>query len=183
MAGSDDFLRLIKEDKGWDALVTYDPYLESVKQAEALADHVPVGLLSPTLVVQKGNPKKIAGMEDLTKPGVIVSFCNPEKSVCGKMVLELFEKKGIKDKVLQNVGRFAKREDKLGIALQRKVIDAAIMWNGMAQCYKEDAACLFANYDYSYAMTPCGGAFCPDVLTSGATPETGHARFTTCIGA
>jgi molybdate transport system substrate-binding protein len=73
-AGSEDFLPLVKTGQKGDILVTHDPYLDYVRDASALTDHAQVGFVAPVLVVQKGNPKGIKSIEDLTKGD---GFCPP----------------------------------------------------------------------------------------------------------
>ena len=51
VAGSEDFLPLVKAGRKGDILVTHDPYLDYVADANALADHVHVGFVAPVLAV------------------------------------------------------------------------------------------------------------------------------------
>ena len=149
VAGSEDFLPLVKSGRKGDILVTHDPYLDYVAEAKALGDHVQAGFVAPVLAVQKGNPKGIASIEDLSRPGLKVALSNPEYSTCGEMVFGLLEKKGIKEAVMKNVeNRLTKGHSTLGNFLKTQVVDAVIMWNGVAQTFVEAVEVIPTPYEY-----------------------------------
>ena len=149
VAGSEDFLPLVKTGQRGDILVTHDPYLDFVKEAGVLLDSAHVGFVAPVLAVQKGNPKKIKAIEDLTQPGIKIALSDPKFSTCGEMVAELIEKKGIKDGVMKNVeNRLTKGHSRLGTFLKTQVVDAVIMWNGVAHTFRESVDIVPAPYEY-----------------------------------
>ena len=148
-AGSEDFLPLIKTASKGDILISHDPYLDYVKDAGAYFDHAQVGFVAPVLVVQKQNPKKLKSIDDLTSAGLRVALSNPEYSTCGEMVFELLERKGIKDAVMVNVGnRLTKGHHMLGTYLKTDTIDAAIMWNGVANVFSDAVEIVPTPYEY-----------------------------------
>ncbi|MBN2374785.1 MAG: substrate-binding domain-containing protein [Sedimentisphaerales bacterium] len=149
VAGSEDFLPLVKTGQRGDILVTHDPYLDYVKDAGVLFDSADVGFVAPVLAVQKGNPKKLNSIEDLTRPGIKIAFSNPDYSTCGEMVAKLFEKKSIKDAVMKNVeNRLTKGHSQLGTFLKTQVVDAVIMWNGVAHTFSESVDIVPTPYEY-----------------------------------
>ena len=148
-AGSEDFLPLVKAGQKGDILVTHDPYLDYVRDANALADHAQVGFVAPVLVVQKGNPKGIKSVEDLALPGLKVTLSNPQYSTCGEMVFALLDKKGIKDDVLKNVeNRLTKGHSNIGNFLKTQAVDAGIMWNGVAHTFGDSLEIVPTPYEY-----------------------------------
>lgn len=148
-AGSEDFLPLVKAGKKGDILVTHDPYLDYVKDANAHLDDAQVGFVAPVLAVAPGNPKQVKGIQDLTKEGLRVALSNPEYSTCGEMVFKLLEKKGIKDAVLKNVGnRLTKGHGNLGNLMKTEAVDAVIMWNGVAHTFKDHLEIVKTPYEY-----------------------------------
>lgn len=169
VAGSEDFLPLIRAGRKGDILVTHDPYLDYVAEANALADHVQVGFVAPVLAVQKGNPKGLTSIEDLTRPGLKVALSNPEYSTCGELVFALLEKKGIKDAVMKNVeNRLTKGHSALGNFLKTETVDAVIMWNGVAHTFRDSVEVVRTPYEYdkeirvhiislSYSKSASGG--------------------------
>ena len=149
IAGSEDFLPLVKTGRKGDILVTHDPYLDYIADANALADHVQVGFVAPVLVVQKGNPKGLTSIEDLTRPGLRVALTDPKYSTCGEMVFELLEKKGIKDAVMKNVeNRLTKGHSNIGNFLKTQAVDAGIMWNGVAHTFSDSLEIVRTPYEY-----------------------------------
>jgi len=149
VAGSEDFLPLIKTGQKGDILITHDPYLDETRKAGALFDSVQVGFVAPVLAVQKSNPKGIKSIDDLTAEGLKVGLTDPKYSTCGEMVFALLEKKGLKDAVLRNVGnRLTKGHSTLGTWLKTGTIDAAILWNGVADTFKESLDIVKTPYEY-----------------------------------
>jgi molybdate transport system substrate-binding protein len=149
VAGSEDFLPLIKAGQKGDIIFTHDPYLDYVREANALAGHVQVGFVAPVLAVQKGNPQDLKSLEDLTRPGLRVALSNPQYSTCGEMVFKLLEDKGIKDKVLKNVeNRLTKGHANLGTFLKTEAVDAVVMWNGVANTFKDSLDVVPTPYEY-----------------------------------
>jgi len=149
VAGSEDFLPLVKAGKKGDILITHDPYLDETRKAGALSDSVEVGFVAPVLAVQKGNPKGIKRIEDLTGEGLKVGLTDPRYSTCGEMVFALLEKKGIKEAVLKNVeNRLTKGHSTLGTWLKTQTVDAVIMWNGVAHTFRDDLEVVQRPYEY-----------------------------------
>ncbi len=149
VAGSEDFLPLVKAGRKGDVLVTHDPYLDYVRDANALAEHVQVGFVAPVLAVQKGNPKGLKSIEDLTQDGLKVALSYPKYSTCGELVFALLEKKGIKEAVMKNIeNRLTKGHSRLGIFLKTQAVDAVIMWNGVAHTFRDDLDVVQTPYEY-----------------------------------
>lgn len=148
-AGSEDFLPHVKAHAQGDILITHDPFLDYTKEAKALADSAHVGFVAPVLVVPTGNPKKLTKIEDLAKPGLKVALTDPKYSTCGEMIFELIEKKGIKDAVLKNVDtRLTKGHGNVGNFVKTKAVDAAVMWNGVANTFKDHLELVKTPYEY-----------------------------------
>ena len=147
--GSEDLLPHVKLKTKGDVYVTHDPYLDYTSDANALDDHVHVGFVAPVLAVQKGNPKGLASIEDLTKPDLKVALTDPQYSTAGEMVFALLEKKGIKDDVLENVeNRLTRGHGDLGTFLKTQTVDAVIMWNGVAHTFRDDLDVVKTPYEY-----------------------------------
>jgi molybdate transport system substrate-binding protein len=149
VAGSEDFLPLIKVGRKGDVLITHDPYLDYIADANALGDHAAVGFVAPVLAVQKGNPKGLTHIEDLAWPGLKVALTDPQYSTCGEMVFALLEKKGIKDTVMKNVqNRLTKGHSTLGNFLKTQTVDAVIIWNGVAHTFSDSVDIVPTPYEY-----------------------------------
>lgn len=149
VAGSEVFLPQVKAAERGDVLVTHDPFLDLVKEAGKYSDHVQVGFVAPVLAVQKGNPKGLTKIEDLMQEGLKVGLTDPKYSTCGEMVFALLEKKGIKEAVLKNVGnRLTQGHSTLGTYLKTGTVDAVIMWNGVANTFKDSVDIVKTPYEY-----------------------------------
>jgi molybdate transport system substrate-binding protein len=148
-AGSEDFLPLVKAGQKGDILVTHDPFLDYVRDANALFDSAHVGFVAPVLVVQKGSTLGVSSLTDLTKPDLRVALTDPQYSTCGEMIFSLLEKKGIKEAVMTNVGnRLTKGHGNIGTLLQTQAIDAAVMWNGVANTFADSLDVVPTPYEY-----------------------------------
>jgi molybdate transport system substrate-binding protein len=147
--GSEDLLPHVKTRKKGDIFITHDPYLDYTKAANAYLDHQHVGFVAPVLAVQKGNPKGIKSLGDLTGEGLKVALSNPEYSTCGEMVQKLLKKKKLYGPVMKNVGtRLTKGHSHLGTFLKTGTVDAVLMWNGVANTFKEHLDVVTTPYEY-----------------------------------
>ena len=147
--GSEELLPQVKIGKEGDVFITHDPYLDYTDEAGALLDAVHVGFVAPVLVVAKGNPKGIASINDLAKPGIEVALPNPEYSTCGEMLFALLEKKGMKDAVVANAeGAMFRSHSETGNALKLGTREAGVMWNGTANTFKDDLDIVQTPYEY-----------------------------------
>ncbi len=149
VGGSEDLLPHVKAKIKGDIFITHDPYLDYTSNADALEDDVQVGFVAPVLVVQKGNPKGIKSIEDLTRDGLKVALTDPQYSTAGEMVFALLEKKGIKDAVMKNVeNRLTKGHSNIGTFLKTQAVDAGIMWNGVAHTFADSLEIVKTPYEY-----------------------------------
>jgi ABC-type molybdate transport system substrate-binding protein len=76
-------------------------YLDTVR--ELFQDAVNVSNTDIVIVVQKGNPKQIQGLSDLTRPGVRVAVGQPQQCTIGVLTKRLLEAEGIYEAVEPNV--------------------------------------------------------------------------------
>lgn len=147
--GSEDLLPQVKLQTVGDLFVTHDPYMAMTEKAHSMLRWIPVGHVAPVLVVRKGNPKHITKFEDLARPGLRVILPNPDFSTCGEMVFALMEKKGIKEKVLANVGnRMFRSHADIGNKMKLRYGDVAIMWNGVAHNFLDAVDIVPTPYEY-----------------------------------
>ena len=93
----------------------------------------------PVILVQKGNPKKIQALTDLTRPGLDIGLGNPDVCAIGRKSLKIFEKNGIAlDDVQKNVRFQALTVNDLGNHIKLGRLDAVIVWDAMAAYFAED---------------------------------------------
>lgn len=87
--------------------------------------------LIPAINVQKGNPKKIFSLKDLTREGIRVAIANPEFVCVGTYAVELIEKNlnsSEKEKLKKNLVNYTESCEKTANAISLKVVDAVIGW-------------------------------------------------------
>ncbi len=112
--GSSDFMELAKKE----ALV----FPESEK--------IVVYLVS-AVNVQKGNPKGIHSLRDLTKDGIRVAIANPEMVCVGTYAVEIIEKNltpSEKERFKENLVNYTESCEKTASVISLKAVDAVIGW-------------------------------------------------------
>jgi len=87
--------------------------------------------LVPAINVQKGNPKKIKSLKDLTRPGLKVAIANPEAVCVGTYAVEIIEKNFTlqeKEAFRRNLVNYTESCEKTATAISLKMVDAVIGW-------------------------------------------------------
>jgi molybdate transport system substrate-binding protein len=87
--------------------------------------------LIPAINVQKGNPKRIYSLKDLTTEGIRVAIANPEMVCVGTYAVEVIGKNLIsaeKEKFKKNVVNYTESCEKTATAISLKTVDAVIGW-------------------------------------------------------
>ncbi|HYW78854.1 MAG TPA: molybdate ABC transporter substrate-binding protein [Thermoguttaceae bacterium] len=138
-AGSEVLLSRIKLNGRGDLYMPGDvQYVEQAAEQGLVESHEPVCYFIPTILVQKGNPKNIRTLDDLTRPDVTVGLGNPEACAIGRKTLKLLEKNGIKPDDL-NVKFRTLTVNELGIHIELKKLDAVIVWDALGAYFAEKA--------------------------------------------
>lgn len=112
--GSSDFMEIAKKD----GLV----FTETEKI---------IVYLVPAINVQKGNPKRIYSLKDLTKDGIRVAIANPEFVCVGTYAVEIIEKNlnpMEKEKFKKNLVNYTESCEKTANAISLKAVDAVLGW-------------------------------------------------------
>ena len=112
--GSSDFMELAKRE----GLV--HPESEKI-----------VVYLVPAINVQKGNPKGIKSLKDLTRKGIRVAIANPEMVCVGTYAVEIIEKNLNpleKDALKRNLVNYTESCEKTANVISLKAVDAVIGW-------------------------------------------------------
>ena len=113
-------------------------YIEQAEERGMLAKSRIVAQMSTVVLVQKGNPKKINSLRDLTRPGLRVGIGDPEAVAVGRAANESLVKAGILKAVKQNIATQALNVVELGIGVKLRHLDAAIVWDATAHLFKND---------------------------------------------
>jgi len=87
--------------------------------------------LIPAINVQKGNPKRIHALKDLTKEGIRLAIANPETVCVGTFAVEIFEKnltREEKSKVRKNIVNYTESCEKTANVISLKAADVVVGW-------------------------------------------------------
>lgn len=87
--------------------------------------------LVPAINVQKGNPKGIKSLDDLTRPGLRVAIANPEGVCVGLYAVEIIQKNlNLEQKAAfrQNLVNYTESCEKTATAISLKTVDAVLGW-------------------------------------------------------
>jgi len=90
-----------------------------------------VTYLIPAINVQKGNPKGISSLKDLTRDGIRVAIANPEMVCVGTYAVEIVEKNLSpfeKEKFKKNLVNYTESCEKTANAIALKAVDAVLGW-------------------------------------------------------
>jgi molybdate transport system substrate-binding protein len=87
-----------------------------------------VSYLVPAIITPKGNPAAVQSLEDLAKPGLRVGIGNPKTVCLGLYTIELLEKNGLLEKVLDNVVTFGASCSKTANLAAMNQLDAILGW-------------------------------------------------------
>lgn len=80
------------------------------------------------IAVEKGNPKNIKSLDDLTKEGLQLGVCNYNQSALGALTKKLLESQSIWDKVINNVRSQTPTADLLVNQIRTGSLDAVIVY-------------------------------------------------------
>jgi len=87
--------------------------------------------LIPAINVQKGNPKRIYSLKDLTKEGIRIAIGNPEFVCVGTYAVEIIEKNLTpleKERFKKNLVSYTESCEKTANVISLKAVDAVIGW-------------------------------------------------------
>ena len=87
--------------------------------------------LIPTINVQRGNPKKIRSLKDLTKDGIRVAIANPEMVCVGTYAAEIVQKNldsSEQERFRKNLVNYTESCEKTANVISLKAVDAVIGW-------------------------------------------------------
>ena len=109
-------------------------YMELAKKKEVVFPDTEkyVVYLVNAINVQKGNPKDIKSLKDLTKPGLKVAIANPEGVCVGAYAVEIIEKNFTpkeKAEFKKNLINYTESCEKTATAISLKMADAVIGWS------------------------------------------------------
>ena len=107
-------------------------YVALARERGFIAEEKPVVYFLPVIVVQKGNPKRIRSLQDLSRPGLRVAIGDPEALAVGPVTQRILSRAGVRDAVQRNVTMQAGCIPELANAVSMRTVDAGIVWDAVA---------------------------------------------------
>jgi molybdate transport system substrate-binding protein len=138
-AGSEVLLSKIKLVHRGDLYMPGDKhYIEQATQEDMILSHRSVCYWVPTILVQKGNPKNISGLEGLLQPGLKLGMGDANTCAIGRASHQILAKNNIAwEDIRKNLMYQSLTVNELGMQIQAKSLDAVIVWDAMARYYSE----------------------------------------------
>ena len=157
--GSERLLARIKLSGTGDVYMPGDVhYVEQAESQGLVTRYENACYFIPVILVQKGNPKEIRSLVDLTRPGVDVGLGNPETCAIGRRSAKLFEKHGLSlDDVQPNVKFQAVTVNDLGNHIKLNQLDAVVVWDAMAAYFADDGEIVPIPRDRNVTSTVAAG--------------------------
>lgn len=111
-------------------------YVDLAVRDGLILSRKPVCFLVPTILVQKGNPKKIHGLPDLVRPGVRLGLGDVRACAIGRKSRKIFEKNNISWQQVERRLQFQSATvNELGMQIQAQSLDAVIVWDAVGKYY------------------------------------------------
>jgi len=138
-AGSEVLLSKIKLTRRGDLYMPGDKYyVQQAAQEGMILSQQPVCYFVPTILVQKGNPKNIHGLQDLLQPGLKLGLGDAKACAIGRTTQQILAKNNIAwEQIEKNVAFQSLTVNELGMQIQAKSLDAVIVWDAIARYYSE----------------------------------------------
>lgn len=138
-AGSEVLISKIKLTQRGDLYMPGDKhYVQQAAREGMIHSSRKVCYFVPTILVQKGNPKEIHGLEDLLKTGVKLGLGDARACAIGRKCKKIFAKNNIEwAEVEKNLKFQSLTVNELGMQVQAKALDAVIVWDAIAKYYSE----------------------------------------------
>ncbi|MFP4418616.1 MAG: extracellular solute-binding protein [Chitinispirillaceae bacterium] len=135
--GSGELMAQLQQTNKGDIYVCHDPFMEWGEQKGIIDRWTTVGYLDVVLAVPKGNPKNIHTFADLAKPGLRLGLGDERYSTTGWIVKNMLEKVSYADSIRANVRMETKGHQSRATDVSLGSLDATIIWNAVADLYKD----------------------------------------------
>jgi molybdate transport system substrate-binding protein len=138
-AGSEVLLSKLKLARKGDLYMPGDKhYVDQAEQEGMILLQKSACYFVPTILVRKGNPKNIGGLQDLVKDGVKLGLGDAQACAIGRKTKQIFAKNNITwEQVEKNLAFQSMTVNELGMQIQAGSLDAVIVWDAIAGYYSE----------------------------------------------
>ena len=134
-ADSGELLAHIEMQKEGDLYVCHAPFMDILMRKGLGIDGWVIGELYPVIIVQKGNPKHIKSLQDLTRDDVELYLTDYKFSTLGRMIGTIFAKAGISLDELRKKKKIETNRSGGYVAniVKTKNADAGVVWDVVAK--------------------------------------------------
>ncbi len=138
-AGSEVLLSKIKLAHKGDLYMPGDKHYVDQAAKEGMIDSQQSACyFVPTILVRKGNPKNIGGLQDLIRDGVKLGLGDAKACAIGRKTKQIFARNNIPWELVENNLAFQSMTvNELGMQIQAASLDAVIVWDAIAGYYRE----------------------------------------------
>ena len=136
-AGQEVLLSKIRLAKEGDLFMPGESrYVDLAAEQNLILSRRTVCYFIPTILVQKGNPKRIARLADLLAPGIRLGLGDARSCAVGRLCPDIFEKHGIRwEEVEPKLAFQSATVNELAMQIQAGSLDAVIVWDATAKQY------------------------------------------------
>jgi len=114
-----------------------DSYLALARSKNLTAEVIPIATQSVRVVVQRGNPKRIATLDDLLRPDVRLAQANPDSAAIGKLIRTALQKRNEWDILAKKTIVFKPAVTEVANDVKLGTADAAFGWDTMSATYPD----------------------------------------------
>ena len=118
-------------------LAADDSYIDIAVKEGLVKESLPVAKMTPVIITAKGNPKKIASLDDLKRDDVNVALANPDAASIGKLTKKVLEESGHWKDVEARTKVFKPTVMDITNDVRIGTVDAAIVWDAVARQQSE----------------------------------------------
>lgn len=139
--GSNTLLGQITLSRRGDIYVAGDAdYINMAAERGLVETHKTLCYFVPVIMVAKGNPKNIATLGDLTQPGIRIGQGDERATAIGRLMPKILELNGVDYAAWKkNVVTAAPTVNELGLKVELRALDAAVVWESIAIRYPTSA--------------------------------------------
>jgi len=128
-SGCGELLAKIETTRMGDIFVSHTPYMNLLAQRNLLDKGKTVSAIEPVILVQKGNPRDIQGLDDLVNSDADVILPSVEQSTTGNIVRRMLKQADLQEEMKDNIVNRTPEGSGAANAVQMGTADAAIVWN------------------------------------------------------
>jgi molybdate transport system substrate-binding protein len=139
LGGTETLLPQVELGVPADVFIGHAPFADLLKEKGLREDRLVIlGALRPTVVVAKGNPKKILSLKDLTREDVQVGLPDARYATCGQFFETAATQLQLLDAIRARTVYTSRTHQELATALRTGAVDVIVCWNFIAAQQREE---------------------------------------------